>query len=340
VEGFGRNQPIALPVTGDTEIGSLAAAFARMARDVGDSTAALREKTELFDRTIESMSDGILIIDAEGRTVFANATCKTLFGADLPVGESAYQTRHQRFYADGVTPMRPEDAPIARALRGERFDNVEIVFRRGDEPNLFYVIASGGILSGAFGKIDGAVIVYRNMTRFRETERQLYQAQKMEAVGQLTGGVAHDFNNILTVLAGGVEIICDGVQDRPQLAEVAKMLNDAVDRGADLTNQLLAFARKQPLQPRVIDINAMVMDSARLLRPTLGEQVEIDTRLVDKPWPALADPAQLSSALLNLAVNARDAMPAGGKLTLETDNVMLDEAYADQNAEVVPGPTR
>ena len=338
VEGFGRGEPIQLPDAGNGEIGILSAAFARMARDVGEANAALREKSEVFDKTIESMSDGILIVNAQGRTVFANAVCRALFGHDLPVGVSAYQQGHQRFQTDGVTPLAAEDAPLARALRGERFENVEFVFRRGSDPNLIHVTASGGILSGPSDRVDGAVVVYRNLTRFKETERQLQQAQKMEAVGQLTGGVAHDFNNILTVLTGGVEIISEGVKNQPGLALVAQMLNDAVDRGADLTHQLLAFARKQPLQPRLIDVNAMVSDSARLLRPTLGEKVEIETRLVEEPWLTLADPAQLSSALLNLAVNARDAMPSGGRLTLETGNVMLDEAYAEQNVEVVPGP--
>ena len=176
--------------------------------------------------------------------------------------------------------------------------------------------------------------------RFQEieaTEAQVRQAQKMEAVGQLTGGVAHDFNNILTVITGTIEILGDAVKDRPHLAQITTMIGAAAARGADLTQHLLAFARRQPLQPRSTDINALVIDASRLLRPTLGEQIEIESMLSPDSAPALIDPSQLSTAILNLALNARDAMPNGGKLTLETKNVELDENYASMNNDVTPG---
>jgi signal transduction histidine kinase len=176
--------------------------------------------------------------------------------------------------------------------------------------------------------------------RFREieaTESQVRQAQKMEAIGQLTGGVAHDFNNLLTVITGTVEILAEAVRDRPHLAQIVDMISAAAARGADLTQHLLAFARRQPLQPRSTDINALVIDAARLLRPTLGEQIEIESMLAHDSAPALIDPSQLSTAIINLALNARDAMPDGGKLTLETRNVVLDENYAGMNGEVSPG---
>jgi signal transduction histidine kinase/CheY-like chemotaxis protein len=176
--------------------------------------------------------------------------------------------------------------------------------------------------------------------RFQEieaNEAQVRQAQKMEAIGQLTGGVAHDFNNILTVITGSIEILGDAVKDSPQLAQITNLISAAAARGADLTQHLLAFARRQPLQPRPTDINALVIDAARLLRPTLGEQVEIESMLAHDAAPALIDPSQLSTAILNLALNARDAMPEGGKLTLETRNVLLDETYAGGNPEVSPG---
>jgi signal transduction histidine kinase/ActR/RegA family two-component response regulator len=178
------------------------------------------------------------------------------------------------------------------------------------------------------------------LQKFRDveaTESQVRQAQKMEAVGQLTGGVAHDFNNILTVITGTIEILTDALKDRPQLASIAKMIDDAAARGADLTQHLLAFARRQPLQPRSVDVNTMMLDSARLLKPTLGEHIDIVPVLPPQVAPALIDPGQLSTAILNLALNARDAMPTGGKLTLETRNVVLDENYARSNSEVTAG---
>jgi len=178
----------------------------------------------------------------------------------------------------------------------------------------------------------------RDLTEKIAAEAQLRQSQKMDAVGQLTGGVAHDFNNILTVITGTIEILIDGVEDRPQLAAIARMIDEAATRGAELTKQLLAFARKQPLQPRETDINTLVVDTAKLLRPALGEQIEIESMLEDDAWRAMIDPSQLSAALINLAVNARDAMPNGGKLLIETGNVILEEAYAESNPEVRPGP--
>ena len=176
--------------------------------------------------------------------------------------------------------------------------------------------------------------------RFQEieaNEAQVRQAQKMEAIGQLTGGVAHDFNNILTVITGTIEILGEAVKDRPQLVQITDMISAAAARGADLTRHLLAFGRRQPLQPRNTDVNALVIDAARLLRPTLGEQIEIESMLAHDSAPALIDPSQLSTAILNLALNARDAMPDGGKLTLETRNVVLDENYPGMTSELKPG---
>jgi signal transduction histidine kinase len=170
-----------------------------------------------------------------------------------------------------------------------------------------------------------------------EQQQQLAQAQKMEAVGQLTGGIAHDFNNLLTVITGTIEILADAVAHQPQLVEIAAMIDQAAHRGAELTQRLLAFARKQPLHPRATDTNELVIGAAKLLRPTLGEHIEIESMLEENAWPALVDPGQFTTALVNLALNARDAMPNGGKLTLETGNVYLDEAYAKAHSEVSPG---
>jgi signal transduction histidine kinase len=178
------------------------------------------------------------------------------------------------------------------------------------------------------------------LRKFREVEAavaQIRQIQKMDAVGQFTGGIAHDFNNILTVIIGTIEIMVEAVADRPSLATVAKLIDEAAVRGANLTERLLAFARRQPLQPRQVDVNALITDSARLLRPALGEQIEIHSMLADDAAPALADPTELTTAILNLALHARDAMPDGGKLTLESRNVYLDEDHAGMNSEVAPG---
>jgi signal transduction histidine kinase/CheY-like chemotaxis protein len=166
---------------------------------------------------------------------------------------------------------------------------------------------------------------------------QLRQAQKMQAVGQLTGGIAHDLNNILTVITGTIEILAEGVADRPELLAITRMIDQAGARGADLTQRLLAFARKQPLQPREVDVNALVMEAAKLLRPMLGEQVEVHLMLGADTSRALIDPRLLTSAILNLALNARDAMANGGNFTIETGNVVLDDSHAVIHGDVTAG---
>ncbi len=172
-----------------------------------------------------------------------------------------------------------------------------------------------------------------------ELQQRLRQAQKMEAVGQLTGGIAHDFNNLLTITLGNVEILeetlgADPAADRKALETIRR----AGERGAALTQRLLAFSRQQALRPTQLDINEIVRDLDELLRRTLGESIEIVTKRAADLWPAFADKSQVEEALLNLAVNARDAMPEGGKLTIETTNIWLDETYAAANEEVRPGP--
>jgi len=157
----------------------------------------------------------------------------------------------------------------------------------------------------------------------------------MEVVGRLTGGIIHDFNNILTVIAGTIDILADAVADRPELAAVAGLIAEATTRGANLTSHLLAFARAQPSQPREVDINALIVEATRLLRPTLGEQIELDMALAPDLAPAWADTHQLMTLLLNLAILARDAMPDGGKLTFGTGEVPACERQGHEEAASV-----
>jgi signal transduction histidine kinase/CheY-like chemotaxis protein len=196
----------------------------------------------------------------------------------------------------------------------------------------------GGELGGLMRVVnDTAESLERQRAAIDDLNQKLRQSQKMEELGQLTGGIAHDFNNTLTVITGTIDILAEAVSDKPQLATITRLISEAADRGAEMTRHLLAFARRQPLQPRETDISLLMLESAKLLRSTLGEHIEIETILKPDVWPALVDPSQLSSALLNLAINARDAMPRGGKLILEASNVVLDESNADAGGEVRPG---
>ncbi|MBV9564202.1 MAG: response regulator [Bradyrhizobium sp.] len=180
--------------------------------------------------------------------------------------------------------------------------------------------------------------VLQEVAQRTKAEDALRQAQKMEAVGQLTGGIAHDFNNLLTIIVGGLDTIRRAKpEDHVRIKRSADMALQGAQRAANLTGRLLAFSRRQPLAPKPLDLNGLVRDMTELLHRTLGEQIELEGVLAPRLWTIEADANQLESAIINLAVNARDAMPDGGKLTIETANTFLDDRYVETQAEVVPG---
>ncbi len=187
------------------------------------------------------------------------------------------------------------------------------------------------------GVIDRIIGSIRDITERVQAEERLRESQRMEAVGQLTGGVAHDFNNLLQVIRGNLDLLQSAVAGNERATQRLKNAVHGAERAAQLTRQLLAFARRQPLAPQVINLSRLVSDMAELLRRTLGESVEVETVVAGGLWNTMADPAQVESALLNLALNARDAMPDGGRLTIEITNAVLDEAYAREARDVAAG---
>eukprot|EP01037_Dinobryon_pediforme_P015162 gene15162-15304_t len=176
-----------------------------------------------------------------------------------------------------------------------------------------------------------------DVTEHRQLNERLNQSQKLEAIGQLTGGIAHDFNNLLTVIIGNAEILASVAGNNPTVKLCTDMMMSAAESGAELTNRLLAFARRQPLQAKIVDVSHAIKNMNALIRRTLNADIEIDIFTQETACFALVDPGQLESAILNLAINSRDAMPDGGKLTIETENIVLDQDYAQHDYEVVPG---
>jgi PAS domain S-box-containing protein len=284
-----------------------------------------------------SLADAVIVIDSNGKVTLSNPAAERLLGPRAAMGTDAWRQIYHLYLSDGITPVPGDETPIRRTMRGETVDSMDVVLRHVGDPKPISGIVSGRPIMDSAGIQRGAVTVFRDVTAERETERLLRQSQKMDAIGQLTGGVAHDFNNILTVIMTTIEILADAVADRPQLAMIARMIDEAAGRGAALTQQLLAFARKQPLQPRKTDVNALILGAVKLLRPTLGEHMEIECELDEATLPALVDQSQLTTALINLALNARDAMPNGGKLTIASGNIVLDDSHADMTNEVKPG---
>ena len=269
--------------------------------------------------TLESITDAFITLDREWRVTYMNKEAERLLRTsrkdvlgrvvwDQFKGADEFKTQYERALAENH--MVEFDAPYAPL-------GLHIEVR-------------------AYPAEDGIAVYFRDVTERRELEARLRQAQRMEAVGQLTGGIAHDFNNLLTVIMGNAETLTDLAKD-PTTRKLAEMTTMAAERGAELTNRLLAFARKQALAPKAIDINALVERMHQLLRRTLGEQVAVVRVPRDDLWPAFVDAAQLEGALLNLSINARDAMPNGGRLTIETANVTLDDTYARSHEEVAPG---
>ena len=301
-----------------------------IARDLTESKRTQRElsrEIEERQRIFETSQDLILVTDPIGTFVQVSPSAMAIVGyqPEEMVGHSAVEFIHP----DDLGATRDE-MRAARSGKQKRSFEARYIHKDGHEVVLNWM--------GTWSQpVRRHFFIGRDVTGQRAAEAQFRQAQKMDAVGQLTGGVAHDFNNILTVITGTIGILQDAVADRPELVSIARLIDDAADRGAQLTRHLLAFARKQPLQPRETDVNALVVEAAKLLRPTLGEQIEISSKLADDTWPAMVDPSQLTTAVINLALNARDAMSAGGKLTLETRNVYLDEAYAGMHSEVAVG---
>jgi PAS domain S-box-containing protein len=190
---------------------------------------------------------------------------------------------------------------------------------------------------GGQGKPQYLLSVIEDMTEQRAIEHQLQQAQKMEAIGNLTGGLAHDFNNLLTVIIGNLDLLQDDISNNAPAQQKVDLILEASSHGADLTRQMLAFSRRQPLRPRHIDLNELVNKTSRLLMRTIGENIAVDLRMGVDLWPVLVDESQLEAALLNIAINARDAMPDGGTLIIETRKTHFDEGYAVLHPEVTPG---
>jgi PAS domain S-box-containing protein len=186
-------------------------------------------------------------------------------------------------------------------------------------------------------RVVGCFVLTEDLTEYRQAQMALNQAQKLKAVGQLTGGVAHDFNNLLTIILGNLAMLEEGLRDNPEMHKSAHTAMNAARRGADLTRRLLAFSRQQALQPRLLSPGQQLQEIAELLLRALGARIELETVADPTVWNIRVDPGQLTNAVLNLAINARDAMSGGGRLRIEACNVTLDTAYTARYPDVVPG---
>ena len=296
---------------------------------------ALRISEERFRLIAKATNEAIWDWDVKKKTLWWNDSLLSVFGHDpqrLGAGPDSW--------INNIHPAdrQPVHDSIVKALQSPDVTSWQQEYRfmhANGEPRL--VSDRGYIMRDNKGNALRMLGSMMDITESREMSERLRQSQKMEAVGQLTGGVAHDFNNLLTVILGNAELLSEQLTDQQQLRMLADMTATAAERGAELTNRLLAFARRQPLEPKQVNLNKLIRGMDNLLRRTLQENIDIETVYAGGLWICEVDPGQLEGALLNLAINARDAMPDGGKLTIETANTQLDDSYAHQHEEVRPG---
>jgi two-component system, cell cycle sensor histidine kinase and response regulator CckA len=292
----------------------------------------LAEREELFRLISENAADMIALVDSSGRRIYNSPS----YGKTLGYTKEELQKMP-------LEQIHPEDLPqieeaAREAFRGESGRRIEYRMRHKDGSwRIFESTASP--VSDPSGKVEKLVIVNRDITDRKRLEEQFRQAQKMEAVGQLSGGVAHDFNNLLGVIIGYGEILQEGLAADHPLRPSADEILHAGRRAAALTRQLLAFSRQQVLEPKVLNVNAVVQDMESMLRRLIGENMELTSGLDPDLGTVKADQGQLEQVIMNLAVNARDAMPEGGKLLIETTNTEMDSTFVRRYPyPVKPGP--
>jgi PAS domain S-box-containing protein len=318
------------------EDGSIATIIG-VTRDVSDRKRvedALRESQVFLEKAqqVAHVGSWVSAPGMEGTLTWSKETCR-IFGID----ESSFDGRLASFFER----VHPDDRELVRAaaqdaLAGEQPYEIDHRIVRPDG-TVRWVHEQADVVRGENGRPAALIGTVQDITDRKSLEEQLLQAQKMDAMGRLAGGVAHDFNNLLTAILGYADIVLRRLEADHPLRRKAEEIKKAGERAAALTRQLLVFSRKQVMQTRVVSLNDVVTELERMLRRIIGEDVQLATALASDLGRIRADPAQLEQILLNLAVNARDAMPSGGLLVLETANAELDAAYAREHVGVVPG---
>jgi signal transduction histidine kinase/CHASE3 domain sensor protein/ActR/RegA family two-component response regulator len=316
---------------------------------------ALRESEARLRAMARAIPDLVFVVDEEGcyREILAAGQDRTAVG-NTPIRGKLLSEIHTpdmaRFFLDIIhRALRTQQIQVAEyeltTTSGRRWfeSRTAPLDIRFAEPSPVTTLHPQGDLFGPpelrrFTAKSAAIVVARDITQRKHAEAQLRQAHKMQAIGQLTGGIAHDFNNLLAIIMGNLELLNEQLTTQPELYEMAQQALRATDRGAKLTQRLLAFSRRQPLLAQPTDLNKLVLGMLELMRRTLGANIRIETALAGDLEQTLVDSAQFENALLNLVINARDAMPQGGRLMLTTANILIEEGEAATQTEMSPGP--
>jgi PAS domain S-box-containing protein len=300
-----------------------------VSRDITErkrAEALLRAAEERYRSIIQNAVYGIYLSSPEGKFIEVNPALVRMLG---------YDSAQELMAVDIVNDIYVDKDERARLVNHHRdsksLDGIEVRWKRKDG-RVIDVRLSGAFLRDESGQNKGVEVIVEDITERKLLEEQLRQSQKMEAIGRLAGGVAHDFNNLLTAINGYAEVVLMQLTQNNLLYKDIEEIRKAGQRAASLTNQLLAFSRRQIIQPRVLNINSVINDSLKMLRRLIGEDIELLTSLSPEAKRIKADPGQIEQVIMNLAINARDAMPQGGRLTIETRNVYLDEGFARKHS--------
>jgi PAS domain S-box-containing protein len=323
-------------VGGNDEIGRLARVFNDMSARLSEVYETLQRSEAQFRSLIENVSDFIVVLLADGTIRYASPS----FEREVGERRSLIGTKITDLAADedrNAVQFLLETVQAKNAPQGESPFPIEAEFRIRRNANDVRILEASATNLLQHPAVNGIVINARDVTERRRLEDQLMRAQKMEAIGTLSGGVAHDFNNILTVILGHTEVLLQTLRSSPQIAEHLKSIDEASRRASGLTRQLLAFSRKQVLQPRVFNLNSLILDLDKMLRRMISEDIEFQTVTDPNLRATKADPGQIEQVVMNLVVNARDAIQNGGRITVETANVDLDEDYVRTHPDARPG---
>jgi PAS domain S-box-containing protein len=304
--------------------------------DITERRSAEQERDrnrDLLDQIVESIPVTVFVKDAHSlQYIIVNRAGEKLWG--LPRGELIGKTPHELFDKKTADIIVENDRKTLE-LQSDLYVAEHLVNTPRNGGRL--VTSNRICMRGQNGQVQYLLGVIEDMTERKGIEDQLRQAQKMEAIGNLTGGLAHDFNNLLTVMIGNLDLLQEDIAGNETAEQKVETILQAAERGADLTRLMLAFSRRQPLQSASVDVNDLIRNTTRLLNRTLGEDISIAVRAGTDVGPALVDAAQLETALLNIAINARDAMPEGGTLTIATGGAELDADYTAHHPGVAPG---
>jgi PAS domain S-box-containing protein len=300
-------------------------------------TQELARERRLLTSILHSLDEGIVAADREGNTLLFNAQAARILGTnERQVSPATWARDFGLYTADRKRNLPAESDPLLRAVAGEKASEIEAWVKNGSARGATIAMA-GTPLVGEHNELLGGVAVLRDVTRQRDLETQLSQSQKMEAIGRLAGGVAHDFNNLLVVIQSYAELLReDLLADQEKRGDLEEILA-ATRRAAALTKQLLAFSRSEPVQPTELRLSEVVAGIEKMLRRIIGEDIELTTELAPSLGVVRADAGQLDQVILNLSVNARDAMVGGGQLSITTQNVSFDAKYESTPSDVPAG---